>query len=85
MNELEQAAEEANLITPDAFSQMIEKRAHETGDPIMELIIEYCEESGMEPESAARLINRPLRERIECEAMRRNLFKTRDTTPELEL
>lgn len=50
------------------FSMMIEQRAINQNIGCMEAILDYCEESGLEPESAATLLNMSLKARIEEEA-----------------
>jgi hypothetical protein len=50
------------------FSQMIEKRAIDQAISCMEAILDYCEESGLEPELAATLLNVTLKCKIEEEA-----------------
>lgn len=41
----------------------------------MEVIIDLCERHGIEPESVAKLLNKPLKERIKVEGQRANILK----------
>lgn len=50
------------------FSLMIEQRAEKQSVRHMEVIIDYCETSGLELEVAATLINNNLKSKIENEA-----------------
>jgi Phage late-transcription coactivator len=52
----------------NTFSIMIEQRAETQKVRHMEAIIDYCEESGLELEVAATLINSSLKSKIENEA-----------------
>ena len=45
------------------FSLMIEKRCQEKQTTLLETIIDYCEESGLEPEVAGTLLNFTLKQR----------------------
>jgi hypothetical protein len=58
----------ATKIEKDKFSLMIEQRALNQESSCMETIIDYCEESGLELEVAATLLNQSLKCRIEEEA-----------------
>jgi hypothetical protein len=52
----------------DNFSILIEQRAAENELSCMEAIIDYCEESGLELEVAATLLNQSLKAKVEAEA-----------------
>jgi Phage late-transcription coactivator len=41
----------------------------------MEVIIDLCERHGIEPEAAAKLLTKPLKERIKVEGQRANILK----------
>ena len=58
----------ANKEEREVFSTLIEDRVRLHNVSIMEAIIDYCEESGLELEVAATLLNTPLKARIEEEA-----------------
>lgn len=50
------------------FSVMIEEAAIKQGISHMDAIVSYCEQTGLEVEVAATLINVPLKSKIESEA-----------------
>ena len=53
----------------DTFSTLILAKAETLDAAVMETIVTYCEEHGLEVESAASLVNDVLKARIEEEAM----------------
>jgi hypothetical protein len=53
----------------DAFSTLILARADEYETNCMEAVVNYCEELGLEVESAATLVNDVLKSKLEEEAM----------------
>lgn len=59
----------------DDFSVHIETEAKKRNITNYEMIIEYCENSGVDPTSAAKLINRRLKDLIQAEAENLNLMK----------
>lgn len=59
------------------FSQMIERRAIETGCTHIEAIVAYCEETGLEIEMVKLLINQQLKKKIEDEAKNLRLLPGR--------
>jgi len=50
------------------FSMMIEDRASKLGTTHLEVIMDYCESTGLEPEVAAVLVNQSLKSKLEDEA-----------------
>jgi hypothetical protein len=58
------------------FSIMIEERAVTQNVRHMEAIIDYCEETGLELEVAATLLNASLKAKIEFEATNLNFLKS---------
>jgi len=52
----------------DKFSLMIEEEARKLNVSHIEMIVEYCERSGMEMEVAGSLLNSVLKGKIELEA-----------------
>jgi hypothetical protein len=50
------------------FCVMIEEKAHKMNLSLIDAITHYCEESGLEVEIAANLINENLKSKIEVEA-----------------
>lgn len=57
------------------FSEMIEARARSLDLSIMDAIISYCEEVGLEPEVAGTLVTFTLKKRIEEEATKLKFLK----------
>lgn len=52
----------------NTFSIMIEERAIRFGVKHLEVIMDYCEETGLEPEVAGTLVNQSLKSKLEEEA-----------------
>lgn len=77
--------EESNIPTPASFSKMIESRAAESGESVIDIIIEYCEETGLDPDTITKLVNSSLRDKMAYEARYRNMFKEKDETAELPI
>ena len=50
------------------FSMLIEQRAIDHGITHLEAIMDYCEETGLEPEVAGSLVNASLKGKLEEEA-----------------
>lgn len=57
------------------FSTRILEMADEQGQPCMDVIIQYCNDTGIEVEIAATLISASLKARIREEAQSVNLIK----------
>lgn len=57
------------------FSEKITKLAMESGDSIMDTIVTYCEETGLEIDVASTLISSALKAKIREEAQELNLLK----------
>jgi len=57
------------------FSTKILEMADEQGQPCMDVIIQYCSETGIEVEIAATLVSAFLKARIREEAQSVNLIK----------
>lgn len=58
-----------------AFSMKIEKLVIEKRIPYMDAIVHYCDNSGMEIETAAKLINTKIKQSIASEASDLNMMK----------
>ena len=58
-----------------AFSMKIEKLVIEKKIPYMDAIVHYCENTGMEIETAAKLINSKIKQSIASEASDLNMMK----------
>ena len=46
----------------------------------MDAIVWYCQENGIEIETTARLISKPLKEKIQLEAQEANMLKIEKTS-----
>lgn len=59
------------------FAYEIDSLVANTDLSYIEAILEYCKRTGLEVEVAASLINSNLKQRIESDAMDRNLLKVK--------
>jgi hypothetical protein len=41
----------------------------------MEVIVDLCEKHGIEPEAAAKLLTKPIKERLKAEGQKSNMLK----------
>lgn len=57
------------------FTIEIENRAYDKNLSYMDAIIDYCDETGLEYEVAAKLVSKPLKTKIQVEAEKLNLVK----------
>ena len=63
------------MMDTKAFSMKIEKLVIEKKIPYMDAIVHYCDNSGMEIETAAKLINTKIKQSIASEASDLNMMK----------
>lgn len=63
------------FISKEKFAEEIESIVRRTNMNHIDAIVEYCEEKGIEIESASKLISRPLKEKIKYEAQELNYLK----------
>lgn len=61
--------------TANEFSLYIEKLVSDKKLSYMEAIISYCEDADIDVESVKSLVNKSLKEKIQCEAEELNYFK----------
>lgn len=73
-NELGQIFEN-KFISQEKFSIEIEKIVIEDNCNYIEAIVSYCEKNSIEVESVPKLISKPLKEKVKCEAMELNFLK----------
>ena len=59
---------------PNSFSIGVERLAREYDIGYTEAVIAYCDENGIEMDIAPKLINKPLRDKLENEARNLNLL-----------
>ena len=64
----------------ESFLEELEQMAIETGSYI-DSILELCEKYNIEPNVAAKLITRPIKEKIEKEGRESNLLPSVSTLP----
>lgn len=73
--ELEKALED-KFFCPSKFSQEIESIVHNNIDMnYIDAIVFFCEKNNIDIESVPKLISKPLKEKIKCEAMELNFLK----------
>jgi len=72
--EIDQAIND-KFVSKDKFAEDIEAIVLQTNMSYIEAIVEYCEEKGIEVESASKLISKPLKEKIRYEATELNFLK----------
>jgi len=66
--------EELKIMSAKKFSYEIEEFVKKTGVSYLDAVLEYCSENKIEPETVASLITKPLKEKIEVDAMKLNLL-----------
>jgi predicted transcriptional regulator len=66
---------ESKFLSQSKFSNDIEELVKESGLTYIESIVTYCDENIIEIESVSKLISKPLKERLRCEAMQLNYLK----------
>lgn len=67
-----------NILDTKTFSMNIENLVIEKGIEYLEAICLYCDENGIEIETAAKLLNVKIKATLELEASRSNLMKERN-------
>lgn len=72
---------ETNVPTPTLISKRIERTAIEEGISYIDACLAFCEQSGMDPEDLAKMINQSLREKMRVEAIEKNYLKKEGTLP----
>jgi len=74
-NELEKALEN-KFFCPSKFAQEIENLVQVNVDMnYIDAIIHFCEQNNIDVESVPKLISKPLKEKIKCEAMELNFLR----------
>ena len=66
--------EELQVMSSKKFSYEIEEYVKKTGISYLDAVMEYCSENKIEPETVATLISKPLKEKLEADAMKLNLI-----------
>ena len=74
-NELEKALE-SKFFCPARFAQEIESLVHNTeGMNYIDAIVHFCDQNSIDVESVPKLISKPLKEKIKCDAQELNFMK----------
>lgn len=70
------SALELKFLCPAKFSQIIEEIVKTNHDMnYIDAIVFYCEENGLEVDSVTKLISKPLKEKLKCDAINLNFLK----------
>lgn len=65
----------SSMISKQEFTDAVEKLVTRgKGSDVMSAILRVCEDNGLEPESAKRLLSQPLKEKLQAEAQQLNLI-----------
>lgn len=70
------SALDLKFLCPAKFSQIIEELV-KTNEEMnyIDAIVHYCEENKIEVDSVAKLISKPLKEKLKCDAINLNFLK----------
>jgi len=63
------------LLSQAKFSSDIETFVKTGGINYIEAIVQYCDQNNIELESVPKLLSKPLKERLRCEAMELNYLR----------
>ena len=63
--------------TPSEFSQHIEQTAYRSGQPCMDVLLDFCMKHEIEADSVNKIINNSLKSKLEAEAQDLNLLKVK--------
>jgi len=70
------SALDLKFLCPTKFSQIIEELVKTNVEMnYIDAIVYYCEENGLEVDSVAKLISKPLKEKLKCDAINLNFLK----------
>lgn len=73
-DKIAQAFEEKFLCS-DKFAQKIETIVRENKISYIDAIVQFCEDNCVEVETIPKLISKPLKEKLRCEATQLNFLK----------
>ena len=70
------SALDLKFLCPAKFSQIIEELV-KTNEEMnyIDAIVFYCEQNGLEVDSVSKLISKPLKEKLKCDAINLNFLK----------
>ena len=75
VNELEKEMEK-KFFCPTKFAQEIESLVLNNSDMnYIDAIVHFCDKNGLDVESVPKLISKPLKEKIKCDAQELNFMK----------
>ena len=57
-----------------SFSKKIEQYVLKSGNSYIDAILKYCEDNSLEPESAAKFLTKPLKEKLMVEGQNNNIL-----------
>lgn len=63
------------FLCPQKFAQDIESIVKNSKISYIDAIVTYCEENNIEIESVPKLMSKPLKEKLKCEATKLNFLK----------
>jgi hypothetical protein len=67
---------QSKFYSSKKFAEEIEKIAHDNKDmSYIDAIVFFCEKNSVDIESVPKLMSKPLKEKLKCEAMELNLLK----------
>ena len=72
--EVDQALND-KFISKEKFAEEIETLVLNTKMNYIDAIVEYCTDKGIELESVSKLVSKPLKEKIKCNAIELNYLK----------
>lgn len=72
--ELNKALDE-KFISKDKFAEDIEQLVLQLNVSYIDAIVQYCEKNEIELDTVGKLVSKPLKEKIKCEAMELNFLK----------
>ena len=68
-------AMESNFLTKEKFAEDIEYLVRDTGVNYIDAIVDYCATNSIEIETVGKLMSKPLREKLKCDADVLNYLK----------
>ena len=72
--EIDQAINE-KFISKEKFAEEIEQIVLNTSMNYIDAIVDYCEKNNIDVESVGKLVSKPLKDKIKCDAMELNYLK----------
>ena len=63
------------FVSKEKFAEDIEKLVLATNMNYIDAVVQYCEDNEIELDSVGKLISKPLKEKIKCDAMELNFLK----------